>query len=121
MYSFIEKPKHIFLIHGEKEAREVLKEKIKETANIPVSLPTYGEMYELNGEIDNAKQVATIDQERYIRLETLDRLATLQEELEEMISIIKNDVKSKEKTDKDIEAINKKIRDLEQYIVKVIE
>ena len=28
VYSFIEKPKHIFLIHGEEESQEVLEQKI---------------------------------------------------------------------------------------------
>ena len=48
IYSFIKKPKHIFLVHGEEEAQEVLKEKILEETNIGVTIPEFGETYELN-------------------------------------------------------------------------
>ena len=36
IYSFIEKPKNIFLVHGEENSQEVLKGKIEEEAKIPV-------------------------------------------------------------------------------------
>ena len=45
VYSFINRPKHIFLVHGEEEGQEVLKEKIEETAEIPVTIPSFGEKY----------------------------------------------------------------------------
>ena len=48
IYSFRERPKHIFLVHGEKEAQETLKEKILEDIGIDVTIPEYGETYELN-------------------------------------------------------------------------
>ena len=51
VYSFIRKPRHIFLVHGEPVGQEVLKEKIEETTSIPVSIPDYGEKYELGQEV----------------------------------------------------------------------
>lgn len=39
IYSFITKPKHIFLVHGEEESQEVLKNKILEETGIGVSIP----------------------------------------------------------------------------------
>ena len=50
VYSFHNPPKHIFLVHGEEEGQEVLKQKIEEMAKIPVSIPNYAEQYELVGE-----------------------------------------------------------------------
>lgn len=123
VYSFINKPKHIFLVHGEETAQEVLREKIIETTGIPVTIPDYGENYGLS--LENVNLVSTLGElehkERYLRLETLDRLATLTEEVEDMINIIKQDIQSEHKTDEDIQKINTRIKDLEQYIVKVIE
>ena len=55
VYSFTNKqPKHIFLVHGEEDAQKELKEKIEETANINVTIPSYGETYDLDG-TDNPK------------------------------------------------------------------
>src|SRR5699024_5186423 len=43
IYSFITKPKHIFLVHGEPDGQIILKDKILENINIPVTIPDYGE------------------------------------------------------------------------------
>ena len=51
IYSFINKPKHIFLVHGEPEGQVVLKQKIKEETGIAVTIPEFGDVYELNDEI----------------------------------------------------------------------
>ena len=120
VYSFITKPKHIFLVHGEPEGQIVLKEKIMETANIPVTIPEYGESYDL---AETIKVVSKLDDNyryRFLRLEVIDRLATLKEELEEMSDIIKEDIFDEDKKDEDIVEINSKIKELEQQIVKVI-
>lgn len=47
IYSFITKPKQIILVHGEKQAQQELKEKIIEKTKIPVTIPKYGEIYNL--------------------------------------------------------------------------
>ena len=39
VYSFIKKPKQIFLVHGEENSQEVLKEKLKQKPNLPVTIP----------------------------------------------------------------------------------
>ena len=41
IYSFIQKPKQIILVHGEKNAQSELKEKILSETNIPVTIPKY--------------------------------------------------------------------------------
>ncbi len=120
VYSFIQKPKHIFLVHGEPEGQKILKEKIVENVEIPVTIPSYGEKYVLD---DTIRMTETLDRaykERYLRLEIIDRLATLREELEDMSGMIKVDVFDETKKDEEIEEINNKIKELEQQIVKII-
>lgn len=41
IYSFIHKPKHIILVHGEKSAQEELRDKILENTDIPVTIPKF--------------------------------------------------------------------------------
>lgn len=120
IYSFITKPKHIFLVHGEPEGQKVLKNRIMETINIPVTIPDYGENYDLE---DNIKMVSRIDIEdkyKFLKLEVIDRLATLKEELEEMSEIIKEDIFDEDTKDEQILEINSRIKELEQQIVKII-
>ena len=120
VYSFINKPKHIFLVHGEIEGQRILKEKIVETTKIPVSIPEYGEKYELDDRISMIDRVDKRDKPRYLRLEVIDRLATLKEEIEDMEDMIKDDVFDDDKKDEEIEEIIRRIKELEQQIVKII-
>lgn len=120
VYSFITKPKHIFLVHGEPEGQKILKEKITETTNIPVTIPDFGEKYKLDEKISVEGTITTKEKERYIRLEVLERLTTLKEEIEEMTQMIKEDVIDEDKDDEEILTINERIKELERQIVKII-
>ena len=121
VYSFIKKPKHIFLVHGEPKGQMVLKDKIVETANIPVTIPGFGEKYTLDENLKVESNYNQPGKERYLRLEVLDRMETLQEEIEDMKNIIKEDMLSKERNDEDVQKINEKIKEIEKKIVDIIE
>ena len=122
IYSFIRKPKTIFLVHGEPEGQVTLKQKIQGTTEIPVIIPEYGEQYELNEEVERLGRVkGTKQRERqYIRLEVLGRIQTLKEELEDMSTIVKEEMLHEDANDADIEKLNDKIKELEQQIVEII-
>ena len=120
VYSFITKPKHIFLVHGELEGQKVLKEKIQQTIEIPVTIPDYGENYNLEETVKVVSKVETFDKYKFLRLEVIDRLTNLKEELNEMTDIIKEDIFDEDTKDEDILEINAKIKELEQQIVRVI-
>lgn len=120
IYSFINKPKHIFLVHGEPEGQKILKNKILETTDIPVTIPDYGETYKLDESINIISKVDRFDKQRYLRLEVIDRLTTLKEEIEDMEEMIKDDIFDEDKKDEEIEEINRRIKELEQQIVKII-
>jgi len=120
IYSFITKPKHIFLVHGEPEGQKELKQKILETIDIPVTIPDYGDNYKLDDKISIQAKVDIERKNKYLRLEVLDRLSTLKEELDDMSAMIKGDIFDEDKKDEEIELINSKIKELEQQIVKII-
>ena len=123
VYSFIKKPKHIFLVHGEPEAQDILKEKIEETVNIPVTIPEMGEVYELNDNLTMVENITNKEKvyERYVRLEVLERLETLKDEILDMEEIVKEDLHNDNIRDNEIERLNEKIKELERQIVKIIE
>ena len=121
VYSFINKPKHIFLVHGEPEGQIVLKDKIIETTDIPVTIPSFGEKYELNDGINVIDKIASRPASRYTRLQILDRMQTLREELEDMEDIVKEEMLTETARDEEIEKLNEKMKELERQIVKIVE
>ena len=121
IYSFIKKPKNIFLVHGEENSQEVLKGKIEEEAKIPVIVPSYGETYELDDIKVEMTDKIEIKTEKTPRTEILERLAKIKNEIDDMDAYVKNDVYDKNLKDEDIFRINEKIKELEKQILNVIE
>ena len=121
IYSFIQKPKHIFLIHGEEESQEVLEQKIVTDTKLPVTIPDFGDTYELDK--DNINLVHTLDKKLpiNIRTEVVKRLEKLKEELKDMETSVNDDVNNHELHDQDIFRINEKMKELERQILNVIE
>ena len=120
VYSFISRPKHIFLVHGEEESQEVLREKILEETGIGVSIPEYGETYELCDELKIVNKIK-IKRAKNLKQEIIDRLSKLQNEMKDMEDSVKSDVEDDNLRDEDMFRINEKIKDLEKQILNVIE
>ncbi len=121
VYSFIKKPKHIFLVHGEEESQEVLKEKILDTTGIPVTIPNFGETYELNDEITMTNKIEIPSRYKALRLEVMDRMNKLKAEVEDMTNIIKEEITTEKAKDVEVAIINERIKELETQIVKILE
>ena len=115
------KPKHIFLVHGEPEGQLVLKDKIIETTNINVTIPSFGEKYELNDDINVINKIELKPASKYTRLQILDRMQTLKEELEDMSDIVKEEMLTETAKDEELEKLNEKMKELERQIVKIVE
>ena len=120
VYSFINKPKHIFLVHGEPEGQLVLKDKIEQTTSINVTIPSFGEKYELDDNINIIDKINKKLASKYTRLQILDRMQTLKEELEDMEDIVKEEMLTETVKDDEIEKLNKKMKELERQIVKIV-
>ena len=121
IYSFINKPKHIFLVHGEEESQKVLQEKIVNEAGINTVIPSFGETYELNDEIPVVNKIERKVQVNNIKDEVLERLEKIKNELKDMDTFVKEDMENPDLTNTDIFRINEKIKDLEKQILNVIE
>ena len=120
VYSFISRPKHIFLVHGEEESQEVLRDKILEETGIGVSIPEYGETYELCDELKIVNKIK-IKRAKNLKQEIIDRLSKLQNEMKDMEDSVKSDVEDDNLRDEDMFRINEKIKDLEKQILNVID
>ena len=120
IYSYIKKPKHIFLVHGEPESQDVLADKIEEDAKIGVTIPEFGETYELNDEIVMTHKIER-RVNKTIKSEILQRLGKLKDELKDMEIYVNQDLQDDNLRDEDIFRISEKIKDLEKQILNVIE
>ena len=123
VYSFISKPKHIFLVHGEPESQDVLAQKIITETHLPVSMPEFGETYDIDGAEDKVemthKIIPTVP--NGLKTEVLGRLEKLKDEIKDMDTYVRQDVNDANLRDEDIFRINEKIKDLEKQILNVIE
>ena len=121
VYSFrTKKPKNIFLVHGEPEAQDVLKEKIESEIGIPVTIPEFGETYDIKEKIEMTDKIER-KVTKTIRTEIVQRLEKLKAEILDMDGYVRQDINNENLRDEDIFRINEKIKDLEKQILNVIE
>ena len=99
----------------------VLKQKLEENTDIPVIIPEFGESYELDEKVGMTGKVKPDAKQRYLRLEVLERMNTLKEELEDMSSIVKEEYLDKYTEDTEILKLKDRLKELEQQIVKIVE
>lgn len=121
IYSFITKPKHIFLVHGEPEGQEVLKQKIIETTQIPVSIPEYGQTYTLDENLTMEQTVEPLSIGIIERRDILDKMKTLKEELEDMEVIVREEYLEQESSDTSISLLKLRLNEIEDQIIKIVE
>lgn len=116
---FEEMPKNIFIVHGEYPQQKVLAEKLKDIYGLDTIIPAFGEVYELEEISRVVDMVKPVNANKFERLELLDRIETLKEEINDMILYIKDDLK-KQQNDYLIDIYNDKIMELEKKIVEII-
>ena len=123
IYSFIKKPKHIFLVHGEPEGQEVLKSKIMETTSLPVTIPSFGETYEVTDErvtLTGKYRRDTKENNKFTRVAIIDRLNGLKERIADMQDLIKDDLNENTIENSEIDSLTAKIRDLQNQISRIV-
>ncbi len=114
-------PKKVFLVHGEPEAQKSLSREVEEKYNIECIIPDRGESFDIEGESLVRSEFEALKQskEKFIRLSVVEQLHTLRDELDELIEILKMELKE-EKDDKEILALNEKLRNLERTMADVL-
>lgn len=121
IYSFITKPKHIFLVHGELEGQEILKEKILETAGLPVTIPSYGQTYTLNEELTMQQTVEPLSAGITERRDILEKMRVLKEQLEDMEILVKEEYLTQEVSDTSISLLKLRLNEIQDQIIKIVE
>ena len=125
---FKEKPKKIFLVHGEEEAQNVLKGKIEEEFGIDTEIPSFGDVFRVDEIVE--KEENLLEKEKVVatreeKIEFANKVSDLNEEISMLSDTIADrmthvHVKSEElttNTDKTIlEEVLAKLNKLEKTI-----
>ena len=122
VYSFRTMPKHIFLVHGEEESQIALKEKIEETAEIKVTIPSLGETYNLDGTDTPKFELNEDEQKQYERLakryEFLNNINDLMEKMLDVETAVKEN--NFETDDNELDELSSRVKSLQEHIDKLI-
>ena len=117
LYSFHNPPKHVFLVHGEEEGQLVLKEKIEENTGCKVTIPSFGDCYDLVGTepvlLEETEEIGIFKRE-FKRLDLIEKI----EELKDNISDIENVVMESniETGDTELKSLEERVRELQKQI-----
>ncbi len=122
IYSFIQKPKQIILVHGERNSQLELKEKILENTDIPVTIPKYGEIYKVeNNEVELQGRLELESEKRAQKIEVINRVKMLRDEVTDMEEILRNEILTEDTKENEINSITLKLKEIEKIIVSIIE
>ena len=99
-----------------------LKEKIKEQAQIPVTIPKYGEIFELEeGKVELTGRLELESVKRLQKSEIINKVKMLKDEMTDMEEILKTDILTEETREDEINSITLKLKEIEKLIVSIIE
>ena len=117
VYSFTNPPKHIFLVHGEPEGQDILKEKIEETSECKVIIPEFGDSYELVAEepklLTETHQIRKYKEE-FKRLDLIDRIEEMKENIENIENVIMQ--KNIDTQDTELKTLEERVKEIQKQI-----
>ena len=119
VYSFRKRPKNIFLVHGEPNGQVVLKNKIMDSIEIPVIIPSFGESYILDEKLSVQKEYSTTLENKQDRMQILDKIENIENEIENMKNNVKENVDIMQNKDK-IKEMNEQLVNLERKIKEIM-
>lgn len=119
VYSFTNPPKHIFLVHGEPEGQEVLKQKLEETSECKVTIPNFGDSFELTDDepiLLEESQVVQDYKKEFKRLDIIDRIEELKENIADIESLIMGNTAKQVSKDNDLLSMEERVKDIQRQI-----
>ena len=117
VYSFTNPPKHIFLVHGEEEGQEILKQKIEETSECKVSIPNFGDSFELGAEgptlLAETEEIENFRKE-FKRLDLIERIEELKENISDIESIVMK--QNIDTNDNELRSLEERVKEIQKHI-----
>ena len=120
---FSEKPKNIFLIHGEEDAIETFQHNIEEKFNIKAYIPSFGDSFILNEGVEPVEVSEHLKLKR-IKLKQIDKVDSIDRVLtraDRIVAELKENVLKGELRKEEIEAIVEKLNEMKNKIENINE
>lgn len=120
--AFSKKPQKIFIVHGEETGMDEFAQVLEQEFRLQTIIPSRGDTFTLTAStvIDTTGKPKKIESVyRFKRLELLDFLDKIREEVDDMSEIVKGDLK-KENDDREVEEMKHKLKALERAVLEVI-
>lgn len=105
------KPKNIFIVHGEYTGQQALKAALQEKFNIPAVIPGYEETYSIEGELLESN----LPRYKSTRFDILELLSFLKQDVDEMTNSVKSQIKHNVET-QELTEIEKKLNDVKEAL-----
>ena len=121
IWSFTNPPKHVFLVHGEYEGQEELKRKIEDSSECKVTIPDFGESYELGADgpelLEETQEIEAYRKE-FRRLDIIDRIEELKESIADMESVVMK--KKLETNDNELMNLEDRVKEIQKQIQELM-
>ena len=108
-----QKPKNVFINHGEILAQQVLRNYIEERFNIPVTIPDYESSYTIDGKFIKTDAITY----KSTRFDILELLSLLKQDVDELSNSVKTEIKTDVNTDS-LNIIYKKLSEVKKAITE---
>lgn len=116
--NFKNKPKRIFIVHGEEDAQQELSNKIKEIYGIETLIPDRGETYTFNSETIYNKVENTETKNKEARIEAIITLDELRVGLTEALKLYRRRLRAGKVDDK-VDEIKEKMEQLKKFLLEL--
>ena len=120
VYSFTNPPKNIFLVHGEPEGQEILKEKLEAGSECKVIIPNFGDTYELGDELQLLERTEEIENYRkeFERLDLIEKIETLKDDISDIESaIMEQNIDSE---DMELKRLDERVKEIQRQIANLM-
>ncbi len=112
--NMVQKPKNIFLVHGEYSSEQALKNAIYDKFKIPCTIPNYEETYSPEGNLISSGA----SEYKSTRFDILELLSFLKEDVDTMTNSVKDEIKHNV-TEEELVQIRRKLNDLKEEIANI--
>lgn len=123
LYSFTNPPKHVFLVHGEEEAQLVLKDKIEETTECKVTIPYFGECYELTSQeepvrLEEGPEINKF-KKKVIKKDLIKSIEKFKNQISDVEELIREE--NLDTNDEELKSLSTRIGEIQNKIKKLLD
>ena len=112
------KPKKVFIVHGEPDAQEVFSRLLKERFGLDTVIPEYGDHFDLTESDFTIQKPYQETKDKFVRLQLLSQIEILKEQAD-FIGVHIDQAYLNNKSDDEIEELQNKVAELDKDLINI--